>query len=127
MNADSAQDSESAPCRPCVIGQVGADFSAAFREGLDRAIAILDDLDESGVVLARLELAAAQGARDGVPIEVVQHAVRESVQTSFGLVEPSASHTISGVRVDGVHMVEVLELLTAAVSRAYGMHSRTAE
>ncbi|WP_405181651.1 hypothetical protein OG225_11340 [Nocardia sp. NBC_01377] len=122
MDVDGTCEPRSSPSAPrgCA-GQAGAEFFAAFRDGLDRAIAMLDDLDESGVVLARLELAAAQRAREGVPIEAVRSAVSDSVRMCFGLIEPTAAHSVAGMKVDGVRMVEVLDLLTAAVDRAYGM------
>ncbi|MET7770549.1 hypothetical protein [Nocardia sp. NPDC005366] len=122
MDVDGTREPRSSPSAPRgFIGQAGAEFSAAFREGLDRAIAMLDDLDETGVVLARLELAAAQRAREGVPIEAVHNAVHDSVRMCFGLVEPTAAHSVAGMKVDGVRMVEVLELLTSAVCRGYGI------
>ncbi|MET8649750.1 MULTISPECIES: hypothetical protein [Nocardia] len=122
MDVDGTCEPRSSPSAPRgFAGQAGAEFFAAFRDGLDRAIAMLDDLDESGVVLARLELAAAQRAREGVPIEAVRSAVSDSVRMCFGLIEPTAAHSVAGMKVDGVRMVEVLDLLTAAVDRAYGM------
>ncbi|MEU1981613.1 hypothetical protein [Nocardia sp. NPDC019395] len=99
-----------------------ADFGTAFRVGLGLALALLDDSDPSGQqVLARLEVAAARWAREDVPLEVIQHALHEGVKSGLGLggsrrlrpTDPAADG------VDGSFVVDVLDTLTAAVSRAY--------
>ncbi|WP_280460326.1 hypothetical protein [Nocardia carnea] len=99
-----------------------ADFGTAFRVGLGLALALLDDSDPSGrQVLARLEVAAARWAREEVPLEVIQHALHEGVKSGLGLRGsrlPCRSDPASG-GVDGSFVVDVLDTLTAAVSRAY--------
>ncbi|MEU4311902.1 hypothetical protein [Nocardia sp. NPDC024068] len=94
----------------------GADFGTAFRVGLGLALALLDDSDPSGQqVLARLEVAAARWAREDVPLEVIQHALHEGVKNGLGLrPEPGRA---GGV--DGCFVADVLDTLTAAISRAY--------
>lgn len=99
-----------------------ADFETAFRVGLGLALALLDDSDPSGrQVLARLELAAARWARADIPLEVIQHALHEGVKNGLGLrdprPEPAAAPGVEGV--DSSFVVDVLDTLTAAVSRAY--------
>ncbi|WP_054812731.1 hypothetical protein [Nocardia arizonensis] len=121
MDVNGRWDSE---WRPTVsrgsLGKAGAEFRAALRDGLDRAIALLDDLDESGLVLARLEFAVAERAREGVPVEAVLRAVHDSVRRALDAVAAAARYSVSEPRADGVRMSEILELLTATVNRAYG-------
>ncbi|MGW0178918.1 hypothetical protein [Nocardia sp. NPDC003345] len=94
----------------------GADFGTAFRVGLGLALALLDDSDPSGQqVLARLELAAARWAREDVPLEVIQHALHEGVKNGLGL-RPGSGRAEGS---DGCFVADVLDTLTAAVSRAY--------
>ncbi|MBH0779276.1 hypothetical protein [Nocardia bovistercoris] len=102
------------------LGKAGIEFRAALREGLDRAIALLEDLDESGLVLARLEFAAAQRAREGVPMEAVLRAVYDGVQWCTDAVAATARNSAPDRKVDGARVAEALELLTATVNRAYG-------
>ncbi|WP_327151351.1 hypothetical protein [Nocardia sp. NBC_01329] len=100
----------------------GSDFETAFRVGLGLALALLDDSDPSGrQVLARLEVAAARWAREGIPLEIIQHALHEGVKSGLGLRDPAGRRTSAGVadNVDGCFPVDVLDTLTAAVSRAY--------
>lgn len=107
-----------------------ADFGTAFRVGLGLALALLDDSDPSGrQVLARLEVAAARWAREEVPLEVIQHALHEGVKSGLGLggsrllrsVDPAAEG------LDGSFVVDVLDTLTAAVSRAYVAQVRSGQ
>lgn len=102
--------------------QPGSDFETAFRVGLGMALALLDDSDPSGrQVLARLEVAAARWAREEVPLEIIQHALHEGVKNGLGLRDSAARQTLDAAAgsVDGCFVVDVLDTLTAAVSRAY--------
>lgn len=106
----------------CVAERPVADFHTAFRVGLGLALALLDDSDPSGQqVLARLELATARWARADIPLEVIQHALHEGVKTGLGLRDPRPGATADpgAEGVDGSFVVDVLDTLTAAVSRAY--------
>lgn len=107
-----------------------ADFGTAFRVGLGLALALLDDSDPSGrQVLTRLEVAAARWASEEVPLEVIQHALHEGVKSGLGLREsrlPRYSDPGSG-GVDGSFVVDVLDTLTAAVSRAYVAQVRSGQ
>ncbi|WP_459546528.1 hypothetical protein [Nocardia sp. X0981] len=106
----------------CAVERPVADFETAFRVGLGLALALLDDSDPSGQqVLARLELAAARWARAGIPLEVIQHALHEGVKNGLGLRDPRPGPTAdTGIeKVDGSFVVDVLDTLTTAVSRAY--------
>ncbi|NUP28874.1 MAG: hypothetical protein HOQ36_01585 [Nocardia sp.] len=107
---------------PGTIERPGADFETAFRVGLGLALALLDDSDPSGrQVLARLEVAAARWAREEVPLEIIQHALHEGVKSGLGLRDPAAPQTpaVPADNVDGCFVIDVLDTLTAAVSRAY--------
>lgn len=107
-----------------------ADFGTAFRVGLGLALALLDDSDPSGrQVLARLEVAAARWAGEEVPLEVIQHALHEGVKSGLGLRDSPllrGSDPASG-GVDGSFVVDVLDTLTAAVSRAYVAQVRSGQ
>ncbi|MEU4838013.1 hypothetical protein [Nocardia testacea] len=108
--------------RPAARERPGSDFQTAFRVGLGMALALLDDSDPSGrQVLARLEVAAARWAREEVPLEVIQHALHEGVKSGLGLSSSTARQTLGAAAesVDGCFVVDVLDTLTAAVSRAY--------
>lgn len=108
--------------RPAARERPGSDFETAFRVGLGMALALLDDSDPSGrQVLARLEVAAARWAREEVPLEIIQHALHEGVKSGLGLRSSAARQNLDAAAesVDGGFVVDVLDTLTAAVSRAY--------
>lgn len=112
----------SGSARPAARERPGPDFETAFRVGLGMALALLDDSDPSGrQVLARLEVAAARWAREEVPLEIIQHALHEGVKSGLGLRSSPARPTLDATAesVDGGFVVDVLDTLTAAVSRAY--------
>lgn len=102
--------------------RAATDFGTSFRVGLGLALALLDDSDPSGrQVLTRLEVAAARWAREEVPLEVIQHALHEGVKSGLGLRNsrlPQRPDPASG-GIDGSFVVDVLDTLTTAVSRAY--------
>lgn len=115
---------------PATTERRGSDFETAFRVGLGLALALLDDSDPSGRrVLARLEVAAARWAREEVPLEVIQHALHEGVKSGLGLRDPAARRTSAATvdGVDGCFVVDVLDTLTAAVSRAYVAQVRSGQ
>ncbi|MEV0107067.1 hypothetical protein AB0H42_12090 [Nocardia sp. NPDC050799] len=108
--------------RPAARERPGSDFGTVFRVGLGMALALLDDSDPSGrQVLARLEVAAARWAREEVPLEIIQHALHEGVKSGLGLRSSAARRPLDAAAgsVDGCFVVDVLDTLTAAVSRAY--------
>ncbi|MGW4364343.1 hypothetical protein ACWEKT_01745 [Nocardia takedensis] len=102
-----------------LLGRAGSEFRLALREALSKAIALLDDLDESALVLARLEFAVAQRAREGVPIEAVLRVVHDSVRPYADRCGGAGARPADR-RVRTPEVREVLELLTATVDRAYG-------
>ncbi|GGL01165.1 hypothetical protein [Nocardia jinanensis] len=109
--------------------QPGSDFETAFRVGLGLALALLDDSDPSGrQVLARLEVAAARWAREKIPLEIIQHALHEGVKSGLGLRDPAQQKPAAAADgVDGCFVVDVLDTLTAAVSRAYVAQVRSGQ
>ncbi|WP_063058158.1 hypothetical protein [Nocardia sienata] len=116
--------------RPVARERPGSDFETAFRVGLGMALALLDDSDPSGRrILARLELAAARWAREEVPLEIIQHALHEGVKSGLGLRSSAARQTLDTAAdsVDGCFVVDVLDTLTAAVSRAYVAQVRSGQ
>lgn len=116
--------------RPAVRERPGSDFQTAFRVGLGMALALLDDSDPSGrQVLVRLEVAAARWAREEVPLEIIQHALHEGVKSGLGLRGSAARRTLDTAAgsVDGCFVVDVLDTLTAAVSRAYVAQVRSGQ
>ncbi|WP_328395462.1 hypothetical protein [Nocardia sp. NBC_00416] len=115
---------------PSTTERPRSDFETAFRVGLGLALALLDDSDPSGQqVLARLEVATARWAREDVPLEVIQHALHEGVKSGLGLRDSELRATFDPAAdgVDGCFVVDVLDTLTAAVSRAYVAQMRSGQ
>ncbi|MBF6210082.1 hypothetical protein IU433_02990 [Nocardia puris] len=92
------------------------EVGAAIRMGLDLALALLEDTDSSlDGMLRRLARDTTRWAMDGVPIEDVQHAVHDGVKSGLAEMRERVGDPIP----DCVPVVELLDLLTSVVSRAY--------
>lgn len=126
-----------APCGTLPGDAIHGDVTAITRSCLELAVAMLDgrDIPEK---TQRLQEAAAQWAREGIPIDTIHHAIHEGFKIGFDLV---TSNTVADQRraagkdadatlvinvrdydniTDGAkRVVEMLDHLTAAVSVAY--------
>ncbi|WP_280268954.1 hypothetical protein [Nocardia wallacei] len=97
-----------------------SDPTAVMRLGFELAIVLLDATEAAATqALHRLEDAAAGWARDGVPIDTVQHAIHCGVKVSLDRMDPAGAHGRSDPRADRAFLVDVLDVLTSTVSRAY--------
>jgi hypothetical protein len=126
-----------APCGTLPGDAIHGDVTTITRICLELAVSMLDgkDIPEK---TGQLEEAAAQWAREGVPIDTIHHAIHEGFKIGFDLVvsTTSAKHQTPGSAdsepmltfsradfqnlVDGAKLVvEMLDTITSAVSRAY--------
>ncbi|WP_024806098.1 hypothetical protein [Nocardia sp. BMG51109] len=98
----------------------GSDPTAVMRLGFELAIVLLDATESAAAVaLHRLEDAAADWARDGVPIDTVQHAIHRGVKVSLDRIDPTGARGRTDPVADRAFLVDMLDVLTSAVSRAY--------
>ncbi|NKY88385.1 hypothetical protein [Nocardia veterana] len=88
--------------------------------GFELALILLGDAP-SGAALAlrRLEYAAADWARDGIPIDLVQHAIHDGVKRTLNRIDPAGGTGTTDPVADRSFLVDMLDLLTCTVSRAY--------
>ncbi|MET9488078.1 helix-turn-helix domain-containing protein [Nocardia sp. NPDC006630] len=126
-----------APCGTLPGDAIHGDVTTITRMCLELAVGMLDgqDLPEK---TKRLEEAAAQWAREGIPIDTIHHAIHEGFKIGSDLVitgamprhlqrsgpDGDAEFVIAVADVDnimgGAKMVmELLDRMTSAVSRAY--------
>ncbi|WP_067834384.1 hypothetical protein [Nocardia lijiangensis] len=109
---DAEDDGTPAPVR---------DFGTAIRMGLDLALALVEDADTSlDGMLRTLERHTTLWALDGVPIDEVQHAVHEGVKSGLAQLRDGAEPVL-----DCSLVVDLLDIMTSAVSRAYLAADRT--
>ncbi|MEU0539274.1 helix-turn-helix domain-containing protein [Nocardia sp. NPDC005978] len=126
-----------APCGTLPGDAINGDITTITRICLELAVAMLDGLDIPEKT-QRLQDAAAQWAREGIPIDTIHHAIHEGFKIGFDLV---TSHTVADQRraagpdadamlvisvrdydsiTDGARrVVDILDRMTAAVSLAY--------
>ncbi|MBB5911343.1 hypothetical protein BJY24_000210 [Nocardia transvalensis] len=94
----------------------GSDPKSVMRLGFELAIVLLDATEAVATqALERLEVAAGDWARDGVPIDTVQHAIHRGVKVSLDRIDPTGERGCA----DRAFLVDMLDLLTSTVSRAY--------
>ncbi|ATL67522.1 PucR family transcriptional regulator [Nocardia terpenica] len=123
-----------APCGTLPGDAIHGDVTTITRTCLELAVSMLDgkDIPEKA---ERLESAAAQWAREGVPIDTIHHAIHEGFKIGLELVVTSAADKYRGGGADTVLtvspadyesliggaklVVEMLDTMTAAVSQAY--------
>ncbi|GAB2724033.1 hypothetical protein [Nocardia thraciensis] len=97
-----------------------SDPTAVMRLGFELAIVLLDATEAAATqALHRLEDAAADWARDGVPIDAVQHAIHCGVKVSLDRIAPSGAYAGADPLADRAFLVDILDVLTSTVSRAY--------
>lgn len=124
------------PCGTLPGDAIRGDVTAITRVCLEISVSMLDgqDIPEK---TERLEEAAAQWAREGVPIDTIHHAIHEGFKIGFDLVVANAAAAQRGSGgsdeamltltladyeslLDGAKLVvEMLDTLTTAVSMAY--------
>ncbi|RMI30103.1 PucR family transcriptional regulator [Nocardia stercoris] len=113
---------------------IHGDVTTITRTCLELAVSLLDGRDVPEQT-RRLEVAAAQWAREGIPIDTIHHAIHEGFKIGLDLVTtgplsrpgPPGGEEAMGVTVadfaslaDGAKLViELLDRMTTAVSMAY--------
>ncbi|MFI9508555.1 PucR family transcriptional regulator [Nocardia sp. NPDC052566] len=108
------------PCGTLPGDVINGDATAVTRLCLELAVSMLDGqgLPEK---IKRVEQAAAEWAREGVPIDAIHHAIHEGFKMGLDLVVANA--TLEGEYsnlVDGAKAVlEILNMITSAVSISY--------
>lgn len=128
-----------APCGTLPTDTVSGDVAAITRMSLEFAIGMLDGRNVPAKT-HRLEKAAAQWAREGVPIDIVHHAVHEGVKMGLDTVAAGVGPTCRDAD-DDVELtivdyenlfdaaklvVDMLDTMSTAISRAYVRELRTA-
>ncbi|WP_280387289.1 PucR family transcriptional regulator, partial [Nocardia wallacei] len=125
-----------APCGTLPGDAIYGDVTTITRTCLELAVSVLDGKNIPDKI-DRLKEAAAQWAREGVPIDTIHHSIHEGFKIGFDLVVTSAAtkHRAAGSADDTVMtlsladydalmggaklVVEMLDTMTTAVSMAY--------
>ncbi|GAA2056292.1 PucR family transcriptional regulator [Williamsia deligens] len=110
-----------APCHTLPGEQLHGDVTAVTQTCLRMAIEVLDQQtlpDEAQ--LAQLREAAAQWAREGVPLDTIIHTYHEGIKVGFDLIAAQASADDLPDLMSGFRLVmALLDTFTVAVSTAY--------
>ncbi|MGW0249254.1 PucR family transcriptional regulator [Nocardia goodfellowii] len=107
------------PCGTLPGDAITGDVTTITRVCLEFAVSMLDGVDIPAK-LARLQDAAAGWAREGVPIDTIQHSIHEGFKIGLDLVVSNAHIKDYDNLVDGAKMVlEMLDQITSAISVAY--------
>lgn len=113
-------DSGDADLPENIWATVETESAAVMRLGLELALVLLDATEAAATqALHRLEDAAGDWARDGVPIDTVQHAIHRGVKVSLDRIDPTGAYGYTDPVSDRAFLVDMLDLLTSTVSRAY--------
>ncbi|MFI6871579.1 PucR family transcriptional regulator [Nocardia sp. NPDC050406] len=121
-----------APCGTLPGDAIYGDITTITRTCLEIAVSMLDGTDLPAKT-ERLQEAAAQWAREGVPIDTIHHAIHEGFKIGFDLVVTTATARFRGddsefrlassdyeSLIDAAKLVvEMLDRMTSAVSLAY--------
>ncbi|WP_306362874.1 CdaR family transcriptional regulator [Nocardia sp. CC227C] len=120
-----------APCGTLPGDAIYGDVTTITRTCLEIAVSMLDGRDIP-TKTERLHEAAAQWAREGVPIDTIHHAIHEGFKIGFDLVVSAATSRYRGddelrlspgdytSLIDGAKLVvEMLDRMTSTVSLAY--------
>ncbi|RJO73433.1 PucR family transcriptional regulator [Nocardia panacis] len=116
-----------APCGTLPGDALNGDATAVTRVCLEIAVSVLDGRDLPGK-MKRVECAAAEWAREGVPINAIHHAIHEGFKIGLDLVMADAdtvdAHT--DLAMGAKTLLEILDMITSAVSTAYVRELRAA-
>ncbi|WP_024804051.1 helix-turn-helix domain-containing protein [Nocardia sp. BMG51109] len=108
-----------APCGTLPGDALRGDITAVTRACLELAISMLDGTDIPDKT-ARLEQAAANWAREGIPIDTIQHALHEGFRIGFDLVLDRATpDDFDSLKGASRRLLDVLDIINATVSHAY--------
>ncbi|MBB5917390.1 hypothetical protein BJY24_006302 [Nocardia transvalensis] len=110
---------EVATCRTLPAEALRGDVSVVTRLCLQLALSMYDD-DTVPETLPRLEEVAAQWAREGIPLDIIEQAVHEGFRIGADLVHARATPAeFESVRDHARRQLDVLELITVTLTRAY--------
>ncbi|WP_342213241.1 helix-turn-helix domain-containing protein [Nocardia wallacei] len=108
-----------APCGTLPGEALRGDVSTVTRLCLELAVDMFDGGDPPAA-LARLESVAAQWAREGIPLDIIQQAVHEGFRLGADLIHARATPAdFTSVRDGARRQLDVLELITVTLTRAY--------
>lgn len=108
------------PCGTLPGEEIRGDVTTITRVCLEFAVTMLDGREGEERSVARLEHAAAQWAREGVPIDTIHHSIHEGFKVGMQMVVSNATANDFESLVDGAKLViELLDTMTTAVSMAY--------
>ncbi|MGJ0120169.1 PucR family transcriptional regulator [Williamsia sp. MIQD14] len=110
-----------APCGTLPGEQLHGDVTAVTQTCLRMAIEILDEQRLPGEEqLAQLREAAAQWAREGVPLDTIIHTYHEGIKIGFDLISAKAGGDDLADLVSGFRLVmKLLDTFTVTVATAY--------
>ncbi|MGV9819887.1 PucR family transcriptional regulator [Nocardia xishanensis] len=109
-----------APCNTLPGDALGGDVAAVTRVCLELAMRMLDGGEETGSDIDQVGAAAAQWAREGVPIDTIQHAIHEGFKLGFDLVLADATTSDHQSLVNlARRLLDILDTISATVSVAY--------
>ncbi len=89
---DAGSDSGSIHCES-TESAMHSDPIVVMRMGFEPALILLGDASgPAGCALRRLEDAAAEWARDAIPIDTVQHAIHDGVKLTLNRIDPAGRY-----------------------------------
>ncbi|TQM31907.1 PucR family transcriptional regulator [Nocardia bhagyanarayanae] len=109
-----------APCNTLPGDALGGDVAAVTRVCLELATRMLDGGEDIDAEIGRVGVAAAQWAREGIPIDTIQHAINEGVKLGFDLVLANATTSDQQSLLNVARrLMDILDTIGATVSVAY--------
>ncbi|WP_433634715.1 PucR family transcriptional regulator [Nocardia sp. CA-120079] len=107
------------PCATLPGDIIGGNVTAVTRLCLELSVSMLDGKDIPAKT-DRLADAAAGWAREGVPIDTILHSIHEGFKVGIDLVVVNATvHDYHNVVDAAKRVVEMLDIMTATIARAY--------
>ncbi|WP_327099656.1 helix-turn-helix domain-containing protein [Nocardia vinacea] len=107
------------PCRTLPGEALNGDITTITRTCLELAVSMLDGSDGPERT-QKLRTAAEGWAREGIPIDTIHHAVHEGFKLGFDLVLADATAAdFDSIKSASRRLLEILDTITATVSRAY--------
>ncbi|MEV6276607.1 helix-turn-helix domain-containing protein [Nocardia sp. NPDC051832] len=109
-----------APCRTLPGEALNGDVTAITRTCLELALKMLNGGLDGPESTHKLQAAAEAWAREGIPIDTIQHAVHEGFKLGFDLVLADATAAdFESLKAGSRRILEILDTITTTVSRAY--------
>ncbi|WP_431956493.1 PucR family transcriptional regulator [Nocardia lijiangensis] len=109
-----------APCDTLPSDALGGDVAAVTRVCLKLAMQMLDGDEDIGSDFEQVETAAAQWAREGIPIDIIQHAIHEGFKLVFDLVLAKATTSDQESLVNVARrLMDIVDTIGSTVSVAY--------